>query len=153
MRVTDPKDACMSIFTFGTKTILPNHIPVTQLTLDVSNFRDPTGAKSLKGKTGMDPEVQAYISYDPRLQSLLSDLVRTIADVRTINPGGWVSVSIFDHHGRMASVAVGELLGQKLDQLLPQAGYRITHINLLKDQTGYMIQQSYPPAKLTGGMD
>lgn len=132
MQVTDPKDSGMSIFTFGTKTTLSNEIPVTQLTIDVSNLRDPTGANSLKGLDGRDPLVQTYVSHDHRLNSLLDDMVRTIADVKTISPTGWVSVSIFDHHGRMASVAVGELLGRRLDVALPKINYRITHINLLK---------------------
>lgn len=138
MQVDDPKNAQMSIFTFGLKDIKANELPVTQLTISAINLRDPTGSKSFHNLDGRSGLVQKYLSDDPRVDSLLDDICRTVADIRTVNGANWVSVSIYDHHGKMSSVALAELLGERIKLRLPALNYKITHIGLLKDKSGFM---------------
>lgn len=131
MRVTNINESELSIFTFGLKTDTP--ILKTQVLVDVRNFRDPAGAKSLKNKLGTNPEVQKYVSHDPRLSSVFDGIVMWIKDIKNQRPqGGYLSLSICDHHGKQLAPAVGELLATHLDKVLPDLKYKISHTTLVK---------------------
>lgn len=99
----------------GLYSISLSHPPVHHIMyhhrIDVSKWRDPMGQKTLRSRTGLDLDVQAYLSLDPRMGTL-RDTVRLIA----AEDRPWTAIALYDYHGRHISAGLVELLGKDLDQ-------------------------------------
>ena len=122
-----PESAGMiiSATSFGYKFGTPHDV---DLLFDVRFLANPHFVPELKGKTGMDPAVAAYIETDPETPAFLERLVQFLDYLlpRFENEGkSYVSIGIGCTGGKHRSVYVAEQLSRKLQD----RGYpvRVSH--------------------------
>ena len=122
-----PESAGMivSATSFGYKFGTPHDV---DLLFDVRFLANPHFVPELKGKTGMDPAVQAYIEKDPETPAFLERLVQFLDYLlpRFENEGkSYLSIGIGCTGGKHRSVYVAEQIARKLQK----RGYpvRVSH--------------------------
>jgi len=122
-----PESAGMiiSATSFGYKFGTPHDV---DLLFDVRFLANPHFVPELKGKTGMDPAVAAYIETDPETPAFLERLVQFLDYLlpRFENEGkSYVSIGIGCTGGKHRSVYVAE----QLSRMLQERGYpvRVSH--------------------------
>ena len=122
-----PESAGMiiSATSFGYKFGTPHDV---DLLFDVRFLANPHFVPELKGKTGMDPAVAAYIETDPETPAFLERLVQFLDYLlpRFENEGkSYVSIGIGCTGGKHRSVYVAE----QLSRMLQDRGYpvRVSH--------------------------
>ena len=122
-----PESAGMiiSATSFGYKFGTPHDV---DLLFDVRFLANPHFVPELKGKTGMDPAVQAYIEKDPETPAFLERLVQFLDYLlpRFENEGkSYLSIGVGCTGGKHRSVYIAE----QLSRMLQERGYpvRVSH--------------------------
>ena len=121
----DAAGMIISATSFGYKFGTPHDV---DLLFDVRFLANPHFVPELKGKTGLDPAVQAYIEKDPETPAFLERLVQFLDYLlpRFENEGkSYLSIGVGCTGGKHRSVYVAEQLAQKLQD----RGYpvRVSH--------------------------
>ena len=123
----------IGVYSVGSKAKTSTDRQFAQFEFDVSHFRDPTGQKQFRGKSGLAPEVQTWVKDDVRVPGLIQncliladDLVKPKANTegdttRMAAASQWLSFSFKDHHGIWAAPAIAELVANALSD----AGYTV----------------------------
>ena len=131
--VGDPEGSRMviSATSFGYKFGIPHDV---DLLFDVRFLANPHFVPELKGKTGMDPEVAAYIETDPEAQAFLERLVEFLDYLLPRfekEHKSYLSIGIGCTGGKHRSVYATE----RLARLLKERGYpvRISHRDVTRE--------------------
>lgn len=114
----------ITVVSFGFKYGLPED---ADLVFDVRFLRNPYWEPSLRGGTGCDPDIVAYIKEDPRTETLLEHLRRLLefAVPCYVEEGkAYLTVAVGCTGGRHRSVYVAEALAEWLRGLEYRAGVR-----------------------------
>lgn len=119
----DPQGGlAVSVTSFAFPAGLPRE---ADMVLDARFLRNPHYDKLLRPRTGLDPEVAAYVAEDPdfdRFFRKMAELVRLVLP-RFVQEGKkYATIAIGCTGGRHRSVAIAEKLGSHLTQ----AGWRVT---------------------------
>ena len=124
-RVTEPGRAEILISSYGKK--FPRQMRA-QYEVDVTNFRDPLGQKSMRNLTGIHMTVRQFIRDDDRFKPLIETLWMQTRDQLGSQRSTYISFGIMDFHGSHTAVAVAEELADQLST----AGYsvEVKHLNL-----------------------
>jgi UPF0042 nucleotide-binding protein len=125
--VADPARARMlvSATSFGFKFGVPHDV---DLLFDVRFLVNPNFVAELKGKTGLDPAVAAYIEKDPETSSFLgklSDFLDYLLPLYEREHKSYLSIGVGCTGGKHRSVYVAE----RLAEMLRKKGYpvRVSH--------------------------
>jgi UPF0042 nucleotide-binding protein len=131
--VGDPEGSRMviSATSFGYKFGIPHDV---DLLFDVRFLANPHFVPELRGKTGMDPEVAAYIETDPEAQAFLERLVEFLDYLLPRfekEHKSYLSIGIGCTGGKHRSVYATE----RLARLLKERGYpvRISHRDVTRE--------------------
>jgi len=118
----------IGVYSLGLKSNKGNAKQFAQFEFDVTKFRDPTGQKQFKGKSGLDKEVQAWVREDARVESVVKDCLLLADDLVTVRvktegsktestaASGWLSFAFRDHHGLWAAPAIAEIVARALSE-------------------------------------
>ena len=107
----------VTIITFGFKYSLPYNL---DLLFDVRFLPNPHFVPELRPKTGLDPEIVAYLKAQPGYDEFYSRLLDFVSYVL---PGyrkemkSYLTIGIGCTGGKHRSVAIGQRLGEDLDEL------------------------------------
>jgi UPF0042 nucleotide-binding protein len=111
----------VTIITFGFKYSMPYNL---DLLFDVRFLPNPHFIESLRPKTGLDPEVVAYLHQQPEYDEFyrrLADFVTYLLPQYRKEMKSYLTIGIGCTGGKHRSVAVGERLGHDL----AAAGYQV----------------------------
>jgi UPF0042 nucleotide-binding protein len=114
----------ISLISFGFKNGVP---PESDLVFDVRFLPNPNFVKSLKDKTGLDPEVADYVrsfSQTSEFLKRLSDLLLFLVPNYVIEGKSYLTISVGCTGGQHRSV----MISQELNTLLSSHGYK-TKVN------------------------
>jgi len=111
----------VTIITFGFKFSLPYNL---DLLFDVRFLPNPHFIEELRPKTGLDPEVVAYLEQQPEYDDFyrrLLEFVRYLAPQYKKEMKSYLTIGIGCTGGKHRSVAIGQRLGDDL----ADAGYTV----------------------------
>lgn len=124
----------MAVVSFGRIGRQP--APDPHFVIDVSEWRDPLGSKTLKNlyTDGRAGEVQDFVREDPKYQAaanaaLMITYTNLISNKTTPKP--WISIGVRDHHGTWTAPAMTELLAEEINRKLGIKVF-VRHVELNK---------------------
>lgn len=111
------RDMSLSLVSFGYKHGIPLD---ADLVMDVRFMPNPNYNPKLKGKTGMDPQVQAFIRRQPFVKEFMSRFMRLVAGLipRYVREGkAYLTIAVGCTGGRHRSVYIAHKLARELSAL------------------------------------
>lgn len=120
MPLVEHSKAELGIYTFGEKS--QRYVGTCQYYINVTGLRDPGSSGLIRAQypDGRAGGVQVYMNDDKRVRAI-QETIRILAYMHLRSPhtkdGKWLSFGLWDHHGKWAAPAIGEIVAGGLSDL------------------------------------